>query len=393
MKKKKWILYWRTLKLAKAQPVQRHTVAYIWQMITLCGLLFCLTLLPGCGEQPLQKPNPVQAFAQEAETAGATPESTASDPLIAAETRTPSPPKSNAAPPDATGTKAPDPLAQTQTPNAPALAKNNDAPARTQTPAPSQTPDPPALAQTKASPPVISADSLNTAGLSNKKLSWYIVKNKDHQPTRGAAELDISAYDGYYLGDTSYKYIWLTFDQGYENGYTALILDTLKEKGVHAAFFCVGTYIRDSPDLVKRMVAEGHMVVNHSEYHPSFPDISDQDVLDEIYGAAKRYKDLTGLDMPAFFRPPSGEYSERTMYITKAAGYKTIFWSLAYQDWLVDQQPGKEFAFNTVMDNLHNGEILLLHAVSSSNAEALPDIIDAVKAQGYEFKSLHDLPQ
>ena len=218
------------------------------------------------------------------------------------------------------------------------------------------------------------------------------MKNSDHQPTRGAAELDISAYDGHYLGDTTHKYIWLTFDEGYEEGYTASILDTLKEKGVHAAFFCVGTYIRDSPDLVKRMVDEGHVVADHTEDHPSMPDLSDQEVLDEIYGAATRFKDLTGQDMPAFLRPPSGEYSERTMYITQKAGYKTIFWSFAYEDWLVDQQPGKDYAYKIVMDNLHNGEILLLHAVSSSNAEALPDIIDAIKAQGYEFKSLYDLP-
>jgi len=218
------------------------------------------------------------------------------------------------------------------------------------------------------------------------------MKNSEHQPTRGAAEIDISAYDGYYLGDTSKKYIWLTFDSGYENGYTASILDTLKEKNVQAAFFCVGTYIRDNPELTKRMADEGHLVVNHSEKHPSMPDIDDHRILDEIYSPAKRYKELTGADMPLFFRPPSGEYSERAMYITKEAGYKTIFWSFAYQDWLVDEQPGKEKALKTLMDNLHNGEILLLHAVSSSNSEALPEFIDAVKAQGYEFKSLYDLP-
>ncbi|MDR2650350.1 MAG: polysaccharide deacetylase family protein [Clostridiales bacterium] len=309
-------------------------------------LLLCVALLPACGRAPLQKPVDAEAFARET-----TPETSGSGPSSLIQTVTPA-----------------------------------DIPSKT--PAPTDV----LAAPEHTAAPEISAEALNTSGLSNEKLSWYIVRNQEHLPPRGAAEMDISAYGGYYLGDTAQKYIWLTFDAGYENGYTSSILDTLKEKDIRAAFFCVGTYIRDNPELTKRMLDEGHLVANHSEKHPSMPDIDDNDILDQIYEPARRYKELTGLDMPAFFRPPSGEYSERTMYITKEAGYKTIFWSFAYQDWLTDDQPGKDYAFNTVMDNLHNGEILLLHAVSSSNAEALPDIIDAVKTRGYEFKSLLDLP-
>ncbi|MDR1560291.1 MAG: polysaccharide deacetylase family protein [Clostridiales bacterium] len=321
-------------------------------LITLCFFV----LLPGCGEDPLLKPADVPVFAQE----------------------------------NATGT--PETVPETSAPVSP-----DDAETVSPTEIPSITPEPtklpsPTAAPAYTAPTQISASGLNTSGLSNEKFSWYFMKNSEHLPTRGAAEMDISAYGGYYLGDTSQKYIWLTFDAGYENGYTASMLDTLKEKDVKAAFFCVGTYIRDNPELTKRMSDEGHLVVNHTDRHPSMPDVGDQEILDEIYEPARRFKELTGLDMPAFLRPPSGEYSERTMYITKEAGYKTIFWSFAYQDWLVDAQPGKDYAFKIVMDNLHNGEILLLHAVSSSNAEALPDIIDAVKAQGYEFKSLFDLP-
>jgi len=333
-------------------------------------LLFCLTLLPGCGGQLLQKPVADPAFAQQTDADSPTTEQSV---LILSD------------PPALPATKAPAALIPTKIPATPTPTKTPD------TPTPTEIPDTPTPTTTPV-PPDISADSLDTSGLSNKKLSWYFMKNSDHQPTRGAAELDISEYDGHYLGDTSQKCIYLTFDEGYENGYTATILDTLKDKGVHAAFFCVGTYIRDSPDLVKRMAAEGHVVADHTENHPSLPDKSDQGVLDEIYGAANRYKDLTGLDMARFLRPPSGEYSERIMYIAKEAGFKTIFWSFAYEDWLLDQQPGKDYAYKIVMDNLHNGEILLLHAVSSSDTEALPDIIDSIKAQGYVFKSLYDLP-
>ena len=332
-------------------------------------LLLCLSLLPGCGEQLLEKPIADPAFAQQTEAIGSTATQTAGAPADSNEADSPSPTTDI--------TKIPTPTA-TNTPGPPTPTKIPDTPTPTPTPSP---------------PPFISADSLDISNLSNKTLSWYFMKNNDHQPTRGADELDISKYDGHYLGDTSHKYIWLTFDEGYENGYTATILDTLKEKGVHAAFFCVGTYIRDSPDLVKRMANEGHVVADHTEDHPSLPDKSDQEVLDEIYGPAQRYKDLTGKELDRFLRPPSGDYSERTMYITQQSGFKTIFWSFAYEDWLVDQQPGKDYAYKIVMDNLHNGEILLLHAVSSSDTEALPDIIDSIKAQGYEFKSLYDLPE
>jgi peptidoglycan-N-acetylmuramic acid deacetylase len=261
-----------------------------------------------------------------------------------------------------------------------------DSPVPTATPTP--TPSPPPTA-----PPVISAGSIDTSGYSNDKLSWYFIKHTDHHQPPGCDDtVDITPFGGYYLGDTSHKYIYLTFDEGYENGYTGQILDTLKEKGVTAAFFCVGTYIRDDPDLVMRMVNEGHIVGSHTETHRSLPDLTDAEVLDELYTTAGRFKELTGKDMPAFLRPPSGEYSERVLALTHAAGYKTIFWSYAYVDWEIDNQPGPDTAYNNVMDYLHNGEILLLHAVSSSSAEALPRIIDSVRGQGYEFKTLYDLP-
>ena len=350
-----------------------------WIRKTLCGI-FCLALLPGCGEQPLQKPV-ADVFAQATEQAAHTPVESP------AETEAPLDiPTETQASAQNTDSPSPSQIIET-TASAPRQITEPSDSGREQADEPAEPVDLPVYTH----PPIISADDLDTTGLPNMKLGWYFMKNSENLPTRGASEIDISVYNGYYLGDVTQKYIWLTFDNGYENGYTALILDTLSEKNVQAAFFVTGTYIRDNPDLTKRIADEGHLVANHSITHPSMPDISDQMILDEIYGTANRFKELTGLDMPAFIRPPSGEYSERVLYILKEAGYKTIFWSFTYTDWLVDNQPGKDYAYNIVMDNLHNGEILLLHSVSSSNAEALPDIIDAVKAQGYEFKSLYDL--
>ena len=331
-------------------------------------IILCLALLTGCGDGLLQKPVDEEM------------------PNLVTE-RTEQPPGDSSPGPDSPpeeGSPMPSGIPEEST--APSLEQGPPAPDQITELTPTPV-DPPLYTQ----PPFITVKELDTTGLSDTKYGWYFMKNDENLPTRGAAEMDIAAYNGYYLGDTSQRYIWLTFSNGFENGYTSPILDTLREKNVPAAFFVLGTYIRDNPELILRMVEEGHLVVNHSDTHPSMPDISDQQILDEIYGPVRRFKELTGLDMPPFFRPPSGEYSERVMHIAKEAGYITIFWSFAYRDWIVDDQPGKDYAFNLIMDNLHNGEILQLHSVSSSNAEALPDIIDAVRAKGYEFKTLYDL--
>jgi peptidoglycan-N-acetylmuramic acid deacetylase len=141
------------------------------------------------------------------------------------------------------------------------------------------------------------------------------------------------------------------------------------------------------------MVEEGLIVGNHSSKHPSMPDVSNDRVISEITDTANYFKEVTGADMPKFFRPPKGEWSERTLYISKALGYKTILWSMAYRDWLVDQQPGRDAAFNYVDTHYHNGAVLLLHAVSKSNTEALDNIIKSLQSKGYRFASLDELPQ
>lgn len=241
-----------------------------------------------------------------------------------------------------------------------------------------------------------SALAHNTDYSSNTKLSnvtkgWYFNRNSNHNPPTAQKEIDINKYGGYYLGNINEKVVYLTFDQGYENGYTNKILDVLKEKDVKAAFFLTKPYIKNNPDILKRMIADGHILANHSVTHPSLPSLSDEKIIFEIEEVDRYLKELTGYSMDKFFRPPMGEYSQRTLAITNDLGYKTIFWSFAYKDWLVDDQPTKSVAHKTVLDNLHNGSIILLHSVSSANTDALPDIIDSIKKQDYKFGSLYQL--
>lgn len=234
--------------------------------------------------------------------------------------------------------------------------------------------------------------STESGSLSNKKMGWYFSRNKEGEPPSAQKEFDISQYGGYYLGDTAKKVIYLTFDEGYENGYTEKILDVLKEKNVPAAFFVTQTYIRDNVELVKRMAAEGHLVCNHSVKHKSFPSLSDDEIASELKGCEDYYKETIGYEMPKFFRPPMGEYSARVLDIINKQGYKTIFWSFAHKDWEVDNQPSADTAYQRFMKDLHNGSIPLLHAVSSANTQALPRMIDSAREMGYEFVSLNELP-
>ena len=184
--------------------------------------------------------------------------------------------------------------------------------------------------------------------------------------------------------------MYLTFDEGYENGYTAQILDVLKKTNTPAAFFVTGPYIKTQSELVKRMADEGHVVGNHTVNHPSMPDVSDEVLKKELSDLDGMYYDLTKKNMK-FLRPPRGEFSERTLALSKEMGYKSVFWSVAYADWDTNKQKGTENAIKQVTSQFHNGAIILLHAVSSDNANALEQIINIAKEQGYTFKSLEDL--
>jgi len=236
------------------------------------------------------------------------------------------------------------------------------------------------------------SEPINTAD--NKVYGWYFKRDRNDRnspPSTDSQYLQMLENKGYYLGDTNKKRIFLTFDEGYENGYTPEILNTLKANKVPAAFFVTGGYVESEPGLVKRMADEGHIIGNHSDTHPSMPTISSEKIKEELDTVETQVEQLTGQELH-YFRPPRGEFNQRVLDVAAQEGYKTIFWSMAYRDWIVDDQPGKEAAFNFVTNNVHNGAIILLHAVSESNTEALDSIIKELKEQGYTFASLNQLP-
>ncbi len=209
-------------------------------------------------------------------------------------------------------------------------------------------------------------------------------------------ENDLNKYSGYFLGDTSKKYLYLTFDEGYENGYTDKILDVLKANNVKAAFFVTAPYIKQNKNLIKRMVDEGHLVCNHSNNHPSMASTALKGKASfekEFTVVENLYKDITNKNMPKFFRPPMGKYSELSLKYTEDLGYKTIFWSFAYFDWDKNKQPSPEQGKKKILNGVHNGSIILLHAVSKTNTEILDSVLKELKNNGYEFKTLEDLPE
>lgn len=234
--------------------------------------------------------------------------------------------------------------------------------------------------------------SLDLSQLDTKSIGWSFKRNTEHLPVVGYNQgVDLGFYDAFYIVPTEEKVLYLTFDEGYENGFSDRILDTLRDNDVQAAFFVTEAYIRNSTDLVKRMKEEGHIVGNHSVTHPKMSELSYEEAVQEIKGTATSMETNTGYTMDLFFRPPEGNFSEQSLYITRQQGYKTIFWSMAYQDWNVDNQPGAQASYEHVTSNAHPGAIILLHAVSQSNTEALDRIIKELKSEGYRFGSLYEI--
>ncbi|MDC2865415.1 MULTISPECIES: delta-lactam-biosynthetic de-N-acetylase [unclassified Bacillus (in: firmicutes)] len=222
---------------------------------------------------------------------------------------------------------------------------------------------------------------------------WGIPRAKNEIPPDAGQKFTelLQKNGGFYLGDTKKKDIYLTFDNGYENGFTGKILDVLKEKKVPATFFVTGHYIKTQEDLLKRMVNEGHIVGNHSQTHPDFTTVNDAKLREELQVVTDEIKKITGQKEVRYVRPPRGIFSERTLALAKDMGYYNVFWSLAFLDWKVDQQRGWQYAHNNVMNMVHPGAIILLHSVSKDNTEALAKIIDDLREKGYHFKSLDDL--
>ncbi len=195
----------------------------------------------------------------------------------------------------------------------------------------------------------------------------------------------LSRHNAYYIDDTTSKRVYLTFDAGYENGYTSQILDVLKKNNVNATFFLVGDYLNNEEELVKRMVNEGHFIGNHTYSHKDLTKLNKENYAFELKKFEDRYTELTGKKLMKIMRPPSGRFSERSLKIADELGYYNIFWSLAYKDWVIDKQRGWEYAYNEVMKKIHPGAIILMHPVSKDNALALEKIIIDLRIKGYEF--------
>lgn len=228
--------------------------------------------------------------------------------------------------------------------------------------------------------------------IENKGYGWGLKKIQNSAPEVPKYICDmLNEHNGVYMGNPEEKKIYLTFDEGYENGYTVKILDTLKEKNVPAAFFVTGDYLERSEELVERMVLEGHIVGNHTIGHKNLHKLSSaEDISAEISALEEKFK--AKFDAPMkYMRPPEGEYSRRVLAVAEDMGYKTVFWSFAYKDWIANDVKGGDYAVGQIMPYLHNGMIILLHAVSPDNAEALPIIIDKAREMGYEFASLDEL--
>lgn len=223
--------------------------------------------------------------------------------------------------------------------------------------------------------------------------NWGLSFQQAGQPPVANATADyLKKFDAYYAEDTKEKVLYLTFDAGYENGNTAKILDALKKHQAPAAFFLVGNYLKTSPELVKRMVKEGHIVGNHTFHHPDMSQISTMETFSKELGdLEKLYQQTTGQEMKKFYRPPQGKYSEKNLEMAKKLGYHTIFWSLAYVDWYESQQPTREEAFKKLIPRVHPGAIVLLHSTSRTNAQILDELLTKWEELGYTFRSLDQL--
>lgn len=225
--------------------------------------------------------------------------------------------------------------------------------------------------------------------------SWGLSFQEEGKRPAGNATIDdLKQYNAYYASDTDEKILYLTFDAGYENGNTPAILEALKKHQAPAVFFAVGNFIKDNPDLIKRMITEGHIVGNHTMTHPDMSQISSMESFQkELEGVEELYTSVTGELMTKFYRPPRGVYSTENLSMAKELGYSTFFWSLAYVDWIQEQQPSKEEAFQKLIPRIHPGAIVLLHNTSSTNAAILDELLTRWEEMGYQFHSIKELTE
>ena len=235
-----------------------------------------------------------------------------------------------------------------------------------------------------------SSQSIETS-LSNNKIEWGLKRGTNHeQPDLGTKNRElIEKYKGIAIGKNDSKNVYLTFDNGYEAGYTSKILDVLKDNNVKATFFVTAHYVNSAPELLKRMIDEGHIIGNHTVNHFSMPELDDNKIREEVMNLHTALVEKTGYEMK-YIRPPKGEYSERSLSICKNLGYTTVMWSLAYDDWNENKQGREDYGKKKILDNIHPGAVILLHATSKDNSNILDYCIKEIKNMGYEFKSLDE---
>ncbi len=230
-----------------------------------------------------------------------------------------------------------------------------------------------------------------------QRLNWYCNKSKEHRQPPIPSEFSfLGECDGYCIdnahGDScEEKVVYLTFDAGYENGNVARILDTLQQNEVPGAFFVLKHLVQSNPDLIKRMVAEGHLVCNHTASHKNLSNAGIDTVREEIKALEEAFEEVTGKTMAKYFRPPEGAFSRELLENVSSLGYRTVFWSIAYADWDNNRQPSPDKALSCLLERMHNGAVLLLHPTSSTNAQILPQLIAELRAQGYRFGTLDEL--
>ena len=223
--------------------------------------------------------------------------------------------------------------------------------------------------------------------------SWGLSFQKEGHAPRGTATVsELTQFNAAFLGDTTRQRIYLTFDSGYENGCTEKILDILKKHNVPAAFFLVGNYIERNPELVKRMVSEGHIVGNHTMHHYDMSRMKVKaDFAKELTDLEELFRKVTGQEMEKYYRPPQGVYSQENLEMARDLGYKTLFWSLAYVDWNNHAQPTREQALSKLLPRIHNGAVVLLHSTSQTNAEILDEVLTEWKKMGYSFGDISEI--
>lgn len=221
---------------------------------------------------------------------------------------------------------------------------------------------------------------------------WGFKKSTDNKiPDIGKYEDILNNHFAFYVDRDTKKDIYLTFDNGYEAGYTKDILDVLKKENVRATFFVTGHYVKEEPEIIKQMEKDGHIIGNHSYHHPDFTSLTKKEIKQELDLVEDAVKNITGKNNMKFVRPPRGTFNQKTLKWTEELGYVSMFWSLAFEDWETDKQKGEKYAYDQIMDQIHPGAIILLHTVSKDNAKALENVIQKLKKDGYTFKSLDDL--